>query len=344
MTWLQPKLVGEVAYAERTREGILRQASFMGLRQDIAAKSVGEEKAQHVESVEKKKPSLRITHPARVVWKDEGLTKLDLARYYEAVAGRMLPHLRNRPLTLVRCPDGVGGECFYQRHAAAGMKSFLRKSSKRGAYMYLDSAEALLSAVQNNAIELHTWGATVPDVRHPDRITMDLDPGEGVTWAKLAEAARLTKTLLEGLGLKCFLKTTGGKGLHVVAPIEPKLAWDEVKEFTRGLAGMLVKARPDLFVDTIARSKRGGRVFVDYLRNAETASAVAAYSARARPGAAVSMPLAWSELGARDLRAAFTVKSVPRRLARQRRDPWKDYAATRQSISRQALRAVAGSR
>ena len=349
VTWLQPKLVAEVAYAERTHEGILRQASFMGLREDIAAKSVADEKAQPVENVEKapvKKPSVKITHPERLVWKEEKLTKLDLAKYYEAVAERILPHLRNRPLTLVRCPDGAEGNCFYQRHLLMGaspgeLKTVRRERSSRGAYLYLDSVDGLLSAVQNNAIEFHTWGATVPDIAHPDRITMDLDPGEGVPWKKLVEAAQLTRTLLEGLGLKCFLKTTGGKGLHVVAPIEAKLGWDEVKEFTRRLAGLLVQARPELFVDTITKSRRGGRIFVDYLRNSETASAVAAYSARARPGATVSMPLAWSDLGEKDLRTAFTVKSVPKRLARQRGDPWRDYAATRQSIGPQILRAVA---
>jgi bifunctional non-homologous end joining protein LigD len=343
--WLDPKLVAEIAFAERTKDGILRQAAFMGLRKDLPPEAVHEEKAQAPDSA----PDIRITHPDRVVWTSPKITKLDLAQYYKAVTPWILPHLAGRPLTLVRCPDGAEKKCFYQRHLLMGaspgeLKTVKRAAGKRGAYLYLDSAGGLLSAVQNNAIEFHTWGAVVPDIGRPDRITMDLDPGEGVTWKQLVEAARLTKKLLEGVGLECFLKTTGGKGLHVVAPIEPGLPWDDVKEFTRDLARMLVRARPDLFIDTVSKSKRGGRIFVDYLRNAETASAVAAYSARARPGATVSMPLAWKELGRADVRARYTVRTVPRLLARRRADPWAGYEAARRPVTRKMRQALSGSR
>ena len=329
VTWLRPALVCEVAYAEKTDEGILRQASFMGLREDIPARQVGEEKPLQ---------QLVVTHPERLVWPSLGIRKIDLVRYLEEVGERLLQHLANRPLTLVRCPDGAEAKCFYQRHLGMGaspgeLKQFRRERSSKGYYLYLDSIAGILSAAQNGAVEFHTWGAKVPDAKHPDRITMDLDPGPGVPWKDLVEATRLTRTLLEKLGLRCFLKTTGGKGLHVVAPVQPELGWDEVKQFTKEAAEFLVRARPDLFVSKMTKSRRGGKVFVDYLRNAETASAVAAFSPRARPGAGVSTPLAWDELGSKDMREKFTVKSVPARLKRLRDDPWKDYATTRQSIT-----------
>jgi bifunctional non-homologous end joining protein LigD len=345
VTWVQPKLVAEVAYAERTKEGILRQAAFVGLREDLPAKSVGEEKALPAASLENnsgnekdKVLGVRITHPDRNVWPSMGLTKLALARYYEAVGERLLPHVKDRPLTMVRCPDGAEAKCFYQRHLLRGaspgeVKTFKRERSSKGAYIYVDTLGAVISAVQNGTVEFHTWGATVPDANHPDRITIDLDPGPGLPWKELVTATGLTKTLLDGLGLKSFLKTTGGKGLHVVAPLQPKLGWDEVKEFTRLIAVILTRARPDLFIDKMAKDRRSGKIFVDYLRNSETASAVAAFSARARPGATVSTPLAWDELGADDLRTKFDLKSVLRRLAGQKSDPWGEYWTTKQSIT-----------
>jgi bifunctional non-homologous end joining protein LigD len=339
ITWVQPKLVAEVEFAERTNEGIIRQGAFMGLRQDIAPKSVGVERAQTPPE------NIRITHPDRLIYPGLRVTKGDLARYYAEVADWMLPHVANRPLTLVRCPDGAEAKCFYQRHLGMGaspgeLKTVERARSSKGKYLYLDSKSGILSAVQNGAVEFHTWGASVPGVKNPDRITIDLDPGPGVTWNRLVMATRLTRTLLEKLGLKCFLKTTGGKGLHVVAPIEPKSGWDEVKEFTRLAALFLVKAEPELFVAEMSKAKRTGKVFVDYLRNSETASAVSAYSARARMEAGVSTPLEWHELGRADIRSRFTVLTVPKRLAKLTLDPWAEYASTRQSITDGMWRAL----
>ncbi len=338
VTWVRPVLVAEVAFAERTDEGILRQASFMGLREDIPPKSVGEEKPQSL--------NIKITHPERLVWPSLGITKADLVRYHDTVGQWMLPHVAKRPLTLVRCPDGAEAKCFYQRHLGMGaspgeVKTFKRERSSKGHYIYIDSLGGILSAVQNGAVEFHTWGATLPDVLHPDRITLDLDPDEDLPWARLVEATRLTRTLVDSLGLKNFLKTTGGKGLHVVIPIQPALSWDEVKECSRLMAEFLVRAEPALFTAKIAKNKRGGKVFVDYLRNSETASAVAAYSARARAGAGVSTPLDWDELRKEDLRGKFTLHSVPKRVARLREDPWKDYFATQQSITAAMRRALA---
>jgi bifunctional non-homologous end joining protein LigD len=338
VTWVRPSLVAEVAYAERTNEGILRQASFMGLREDMPAKSVGEERAQEPPSAPQADQVLgvKISHPDRLIWPKLGIPKIELARYIETVGERLLAHLKDRPLSLVRCPEGVEGQCFYQRHLMMGrspghLQTVRRERSSKGAYIYAASLEAVVSAVQNGAIEFHTWGATVPDLRHPDRITLDLDPDEKLPWKLLVEGTLLTKALLDALGLKSFLKTTGGKGLHVVAPIEPRLGWDEVKAFTRRIAEMLAKARPDLFTAKISKQRRPGKIFVDYLRNSETASAVAAFSPRARPQAGVSVPLYWGELDAGvDLRTRFSLRNVMERLAQ---DPWQDYWKTRQSIS-----------
>jgi bifunctional non-homologous end joining protein LigD len=345
--WVRPALVAEVAYTERTSDGILRQASFMGLRQDLPAKNVHEERAvpppketpKKTETGDNQVLGVKISHPERLVWPKLGIKKIDLARYMEEVGEWLLPHVKNRPLSLVRCPDGVEGECFYQRHltmaaSPGSLQTVKRERSSKGAYIYAASLDAVLSAVQNGAVELHTWGASVPDIRHPDRITMDLDPDETLPWKTLVEGTLLTRTLLDGLGLKNFLKTTGGKGLHVVAPITPQLEWEEVKAFTRRIAETLVKARPDLFTARIAKARRPNKIFADYLRNSETASAVAAFSPRARPNAGVSVPLWWDELDPKDdLRARFTVLNVPQRLAALKKDPWADYWKTRQSIT-----------
>jgi bifunctional non-homologous end joining protein LigD len=343
MQWVRPALVAEIAYTEKTNDGILRQASFMGLRSDKPAKTVKEEKVLDPGTV----LGVKISHPERVIWKPEKITKLELARYAESVADRLLHELKGRPLTLVRCPDGVGGECFYQRHLAMGaspgeVKTFKRERSSKGHYIYIDTEPAIVSLVQNGAIEMHTWGAALPDVRHPDRITLDLDPGPDLAWDDLVEATRLTRKVVESLGFGSFLKTTGGKGLHVVFPIARKDGWEEVKEFARLIAEFLVKADPDRFVSKMAKAARGGKVFVDYLRNGETASAVAAYSPRARPGATVSTPLAWDELDREDLRARFTIRTVPERLARLKRDPWAGYEAARRPISAGMRRALGG--
>ena len=340
--WLRPKLVAEIEFAERTDDGVIRQGSFIGLREDIPPKSVGVERAQNPPETS---PRIKITHPDRLIYPSLGITKADLARYYTEVGDWMLPHVGNRPLTLVRCPDGAEAKCFYQRHLGMGaspgdLKTFERLRSSKGKYLYLESKNGILSAVQNGAVEFHTWGASVPDPKHPDRITMDLDPGPGVEWRDLVKATEITRTLLEKLGLKCFLKTTGGKGLHVVAPIESRLPWDEVKEFTRLIALFLVRAEPKLFVAEMSKAKRSGKIFVDYLRNSETASAVSAYSARARKEAGVSTPLEWDELGRADIRNRFTVRTVPKRLAKLTLDPWAEYGSTRQSITEAMLRAL----
>jgi bifunctional non-homologous end joining protein LigD len=335
VTWLKPSLVAEVEYAERTEDGLLRQAAFMGLRRDLPAKQVGEEKPVKL---------VKITHPDRLIWPKLKVSKAAFAAYVEDVGDWFLPHIAKRPISLVRCPDGAEGKCFYQRHPALGVAAhtFRREKSDKPPYIYLESVNDIVSAVQYGAVEFHTWGATVPDAAHPDRFTLDLDPDPDLPWRALRDATLVVRALLNELKLESFLKTTGGKGLHVVAPIEPQLGWDEVKDFTRRIALFLQKAEPGLFLASMSKAKRRGKIFVDYLRNGETASAVAAYSPRARPEGGVSTPLSWDELGTQDLRGRFTVKTVPRRLQRLAADPWRDYWRKKQGITAAMQRALGG--
>ncbi|HSF69504.1 MAG TPA: DNA ligase D [Nitrospira sp.] len=340
--WVTPKLVAEIRFSEWTQEGILRQPSFQGLRTDKPATAIGRERAQHLERTtqndrdSKTKPAHRkpqktgwLTNPDRVLYPDIGLTKSALAAYYEQVADWMLPHLRGRPLTLLRCPEGYQ-KCFYQKHVNEKVPSAIgrieiEEDDGRDTYMLAESAEALLGLVQMGVLEIHTWGSTRDRLERPDRLTFDLDPDPSVPWAQVVEAAQLTKTLLEELGLVSFLKTTGGKGLHIVTPIQRTQEWEEAKTFAKAVADHLVRAIPQRFTSNMAKRARKGKIFIDYLRNARGATAIAAYSTRAKPGAPVSAPLAWDELSEDLPSDYFTVMNLPARLKRLRRDPWDAY-------------------
>jgi bifunctional non-homologous end joining protein LigD len=271
--------------------------------------------------------------------------KLDLARYYEAVAHAFLPQVARRPLALVKCPGGDFAHCFFQKHAGDPRKA-AGKGTTRPAddppYMRLSTLRAIIEAVQNGAIEFHTWQCAFPRLDRPDRLVLDLDPDAGVTWAQLRESAGIVRALLENVGLAWFLKTTGGKGLHFVVPLERRHTWDEMKRFAEALARRLVDDHPDRFIATASKARRKGLVFVDWLRNSDGATAVAAYSLRARDGLPVSMPIDWREL-ATDVRGAhFNWRNVPGILARRRRDPWAGYEASRQRLSMRALRLLEG--
>ena len=268
-----------------------------------------------------------ITHPDRVLWPDGGITKVELARYYAAIAEKLLAHAGNRPISLVRCPRGQGQQCFFQRHPGEGMASQVHsvRISGRGdgkPFIFIDDAEGLVSLVQMGTIELHAWNALASDPKKPDQLIFDLDPGPDIEWDAVKSAARDVRTALEKLGLVSFLKTTGGKGLHIVIPCAPGPSWAEAKAFARDFSDQLAKAEPDRFTINSRKDVRPGHIFLDYLRNDETASAVAAYSVRARPGAPVSVPIDWNEL--RPLKAgdAFKIKDVLKR----RKDPWADIA------------------
>ncbi|HEX6951065.1 MAG TPA: DNA ligase D [Nitrospira sp.] len=338
--WVTPQLVAEIRFAEWTQEGILRQPSFQGLRTDKPATEIGRERAEppveHHTGTRASKPkgthqatAGRLTNPDRVLYPDIGLTKAALAAYYELVADRMLPHLRGRPLTLLRCPEGYQ-KCFYQKHINENVPQAIgrieiEEGEGRDTYMLAESLEALLGLVQMGVLEVHTWGSKKDRLERPDRLTFDLDPDPSVPWAQVIEAAQLTKTLLDELGLVSFLKTTGGKGLHIVTPIQRTFGWDEVKTFTKLVADHLVTTIPQRFTSNMSKRARKGKIFIDYLRNARGATAIAAYSTRAKPGAPVSVPIAWDELS-RDLPSDyFTVLNLPDRLKRLRRDPWEAY-------------------
>jgi len=281
---------------------------------------------------------VRLTRPGKLLYPDANLSKLDLARYYQAVGACIVPHLKNRPLSLLRCPDGWKEPCFYQKHADKSAHSALghvkvQEAAGSATYLMANSVTALIALVQLGVLELHPWGARAPRLGRPDRLTFDFDPGESVTWAELVDAVKLMRSLLEELGLRTFVKTTGGKGLHVVAPIRPTLSWDQARRFSKGAAELMVQTFPGRFIATAAKAQRKGLIFIDYLRNAEGATAVSAYSLRARANAPVATPVAWEEL-AEDLRFdRFNLRNIPRRIERMRADPWAAFFHTRQTVS-----------
>ena len=288
---------------------------------------------------------VKLTHPDKPYFPEAGITKRELAQYYEAIESRALPYLRDRPLALVRCPDGWRGQCFYQKHAdrsvhAAVSRIEVPEGGGTATYFGANSAQALAGLVQWGVIELHPWGSRAPRLDRPDRLIFDFDPDESVGWKPLVEAVGALRVLLDDLGLEGFLKTTGGKGLHVVVPIRATLGWDEAKGFTRALAGFLVRTFPDRFTATVSKARRKGRIFIDYLRNAEGATAIAPYAVRARANAPVSTPIGWSELAVDVRFDHFNVRTVLERLAAMRDDPWAAFEQTRQTVTRAAFRRI----
>jgi len=286
-----------------------------------------------------------ISHPDRVLFPGARITKIDLARYYEAIGDWIVPHVADRPLTLVRCPTGTSGECFFMKHSKLWAPPALRpvriqEKTKLGEYLIADSAAALAGLAQMDVLEVHTWNSKCAHVEQPDRIVIDLDPGEQVAWPAIVEAARLVRGVLSALDLDAFVKTTGGRGAHVVIPLTPKADWSECLEFARTLAETMVRHDPKLFTSDFAKRGRARKILVDYLRNNRTNTSIAAYSTRAKPDAPVSVPIAWNELTARHTPDRFTVSTVLSRLRRLRVDPWKAYWSVRQTIPRRAIAAL----
>jgi bifunctional non-homologous end joining protein LigD len=313
----------------------------------VAAKSSPSRKAAapEPETTPDTVAGVKISNPAKVLYPEAGITKLDVARYYAAVAEWILPHLENRPLTLVRCPSGWEKSCFFQKHPDAKVSEVIERvtvQESKGAtlYMMANSPTALIALTQMGAIELHPFGSRSPKLSCPDMLVFDFDPADDISWKELVDAVRLLKTLLEELGLQTFIKTTGGKGLHVVVPVRPALAWDDVKAFTRAIAELMVQSFPDRFIATMTKSKRHGKIFVDYLRNSEGATAIAPYSLRARANAPVATPIAWEELKDDIRREHFNLRNVPERLATIRQDPWADFFDVKQSITKVLMKKV----
>jgi len=357
--WIRPELVAEVAFTEWTRDNTLRHPSFQGLREDKKAREVVRETAVEP-SASADEPSaergrvdandagavagIRISNPDKLLYREAGITKREVAEYYAAVGDLIVPHLSHRPLTLKRCPEGWDRECFYQKHAAPGVPAVIdrvqvREGSGRATYLMANSTAAVVALLQLGVLELHPWGSREENLDSPDRIVFDLDPDEDLEWERVKEAATVTRRMLETLGLQVFVKTTGGKGLHLVVPIAPKWPWDDITGFTKAAAELLVRTFPDRFTSKMTKATRTGRVFVDYLRNAQGATAIATYSVRAKANAPVSMPIAWSELK-RDLRFAhFNVRNVPA-LLKRRKDPWSGFFAVRQEITPEMMQRV----
>lgn len=352
--WVKPQLLAEISFAEWTHTHRVRHAVFKGLRSDKKPQAITREKvvkASDLKTADRpvkrgtaKTPvtaplpkSLRVTHPERVIDKQSGLTKLDLVKHYAAVAGVMLPHLKGRPVSLVRAPSGTGGELFFQKHAKGdelpGVKLLdPALDPEHDSLLEISNISGLLSAAQMNTIEFHTWNATASSIGKPDRMTFDLDPGEGVAWPQMQEAALLVRTLVEELGLVPFLKTSGGKGLHVVIPLKRLHDWDTVKGFSQFIVQHLARTIPQRFVAKSGPTNRVGKIFADYLRNGFGATTVSAWSARARPGMGVSVPVAWDELPELTGGAHWDVQNIGERVATGNK-PWDGYAASAKALT-----------
>jgi bifunctional non-homologous end joining protein LigD len=289
---------------------------------------------------------VKLTHPERVLYPKEGITKQELAEYYAAVSRWMIPHVADRPLTLVRCPQGIGGkQKFFQKHAKPPLPKSIRAipiddEGTPAEYMAIDDQAGLLSLAQMSVLEIHTWGAHADDPEKPDFLVFDLDPDAAVKWEAVIACARLLRDGLAQLGLESYVKTTGGKGLHVAVPIARGVSWDEAKEFCRGLTELIVRLKPNAYVATMSKAQRKGKIFIDFFRNGRGATFIAPYSTRAREGAPVAMPLGWDELSPKLGADHFNVRNVMKRMARLSADPWKDASAKKQVLTAAAIRAV----
>jgi bifunctional non-homologous end joining protein LigD len=343
--WVEPRLVAEIEYRGRTGSWLIRHATFREILEGVDPTQVVRPGTSATKQPAEAAPSVKLTNPGRLLWPEQGITKQGLADFYAEIADWILPHIAGRPLSLVRCPGGVQEQCFFQKHKWAGLGDAVRLVKVPGEkepMLALDGLAGLLELVQASVLEIHPWGATADQPELPDRVTIDLDPGDNVPWQRVIDAALEVRTRLDALGLQSFVKTTGGKGLHVVFPLTPKADWDTIKRFAQSIAEQMAADAPLLYTANMGKRNRVGRIYVDYLRNGMGATAIAAYSTRARPGAAVSTPLGWDELGPAIRANHFTVENLPKRLPFLERDPWDGIAELRQELpgARRAMRAA----
>jgi bifunctional non-homologous end joining protein LigD len=331
ITWVRPRLIAEVRFTEWTEDGLLRHPTFLGLRTDKPAAEVRREEPVATDDT-------TLTHPNRVLYPEDGITKRDLAEYYDRVAGVMLPHVADRPIALKRCPDGIAKQCFYQKHWTSAVPPGLRtvtiaeQDGSKSPYAVIEDARGLTALVQYGALEIHLWGARADRVESPDRIVVDLDPAPDVAWRLVRDAASRLREILADLELDCWIKTSGGKGLHVVVPIARRATWSLAAEFAEAVAGALARSDEDRFLTVASKKHRRGKIFIDWLRNARSALVVAPWSTRARPSAPISVPISWDELDRVRSGAHFTLAGA-RRLLRGRADPWADLETASQRIS-----------
>ncbi|WP_431299107.1 DNA ligase D [Tabrizicola sp. BL-A-41-H6] len=327
--FVKPDLVAEVEFRAWTADGHLRHAAFRGLREDKPATEIRREVAVATTAPAPQRRTVKLTHPDRIYWPDAGVTKEGLADYYAEVWPHIAPHIVGRPLALLRCPEGIEGQQFFQKHAWKGLSdkiALVEDPKDRGEKLIaVNDLDGLIGLVQAATLEIHPWGSTLADWERPDRIVIDLDPGEGVVWGAVLNAAREVRQRCRDAGLKAYVKTSGGKGLHVVCPLKPQADWAAVKTFTRRMAEAMAADSSDLYVSTIAKAKRQGKILIDYLRNQRGATAVAAFSTRARRGAPVSTPVTWDELTEKIGPAHFKLDTVPARLAALASDPWDGF-------------------
>ncbi len=360
--YVTPKLVCEVEFTEWTDDGRLRHPSFQGLREDKPAEEVGRDRALHVtktvmeaepppiETSKQKKGDaevggIRISHPERVIFPALGVTKLQLAEYYDSIADRMLPYIVNRPISMLRCPEGLSDTCFFQRHIGKGAMKHIydtgvKVKGRDEDYIMIKDREGLITMVQWGVIEIHPWGAMAEAPDKPNQIIFDLDPDPETPWDAVIEGVREVKTRLDEFGLKSFLKTTGGKGLHIVVPLTPKHTWATIKPFTKAIAQSMAHDHPDRYLAVASKAARKGKIFVDYLRNDLTATAVAPYAVRAREGAGVATPMFWDELSVKLKPSDYNIGTIAERLAQLKSDPWADFLSTIQTINEDILTAL----
>lgn len=348
--WVTPKFVAEVYYRGIGNHDLLRQPSLKTMRTDKTAADLADSDRASGKSAGKSKKVARaastavnitISHPTRKVFPEDGYTKQDVADYYARVMEWFLPGVLDRPTSVIRCPEGTGKACFFQKHAIQGLAhvgntKLKEEAGTQATYIYPRDATSVIELVQFGAVEFHPWGATVAQPDRADRLVFDLDPAPDVAWKNMVSAARLLRKLLASLDLQSFLRTTGGKGLHVVVPLNPPCPWPQVKNFAQAFAESLAQAHPLEFVATASKARRGGKIYVDYLRNSRGATSVASYSLRARPGAPVAMPVRWNELGRLRSGHDFNIESAPRRLARLRSDPWEGIDTLKQTLTKGA--------
>lgn len=347
-TWVKPILVAEIEFTEWTDSDTLRHPSFKGIRKDKLAKNVTIETKQSIEKITGKHrspakikksiifPSYQLTHPNKILYPEDKLTKQAIAEYYETIQEWILPYIINRPLTLVRCPRDYK-QCFYQKHISQKIpeglyEALIKEKNGKEKYLYIKDYEGLQKLPQLGVLEIHPWGSQVGDIEYPDIITFDLDPAPKVAWKKVVQAAFTIKAILEEFKLKSFVKTTGGKGLHVIIPIKAEYEWSEIKNFSHTLVKYLVMNNSKEYIDKMAKSARKGKIFIDYLRNQRGATSIAPYSTRARIHAPVATPISWDEL-TNDIRDTFfTINTLPERLQKIKKDPWQDFFKLKQSL------------
>lgn len=369
--WLEPDLVAEIDFAEFTDDGHVRHGSFEGLRRDKEARTVVLEQPKKSTDNDAKQPTsptgraapktrtpsksgeegnivagITISHPERILFKEDDITKLDLARYYEAVAPRMLQYAADHPVSLLRCPSGDIAHCFFQKHAGDGFPNEIKQipiresSGETESYMTITDGKSLAAAVQMGTMEFHIWGAAADKLEQPDRMIFDLDPDESLGFETVKDAAFELRDVLDAVGLKAVPMVTGGKGVHVIVPLAPKADWDDVKTFAKALSQRLADARPERYVTTMSKAKRKGKIFIDWLRNERGATAVAPYSTRARKGGPVATPVSWEELSALEAANAFTIPVVMLRLTEP--DPWSETRKWKQALTDRMVAAVVG--